>query len=63
MQPPSRKGEVPRAQRAFAASPDARRIKVELEAGNRYVAAKLTRVGLIYESGAIRRKEAGDGRP
>jgi hypothetical protein len=50
---------VLRAQRAFAESPDTRTLKRELRVGNRYVIAKLARMGLVYEQGVIRDRERG----
>ena len=58
----TRKGEVLRAQRAFAMAPDTRAIKREVDAGNRYVIGKLARMGLVCERGAIFRKGADDER-
>jgi hypothetical protein len=59
---PIHKGEVLRARAALAAAPDTRAIKREIKAGNRYVLAKLDRMGLVYDGGAIRRREDHDER-
>ena len=58
-----RKGEVMRAQRALAAKAARdpfghRKVHEECKRGNPYMLAKLARMGLTYEGGAIRRKES-----
>lgn len=57
----TRTREVLRAQRAFAKAPDTRTLKRELEAGNRYVIAKLARIGLTYDRGRIRKHNDASG--
>lgn len=56
----ARRGEVRRAQRAFEPG-NHRLLKGECAAGNRYVLAKLARLGLTYDSarGVIYREETG----
>jgi hypothetical protein len=62
MELPTRNREVLRAQRAFASAPDTRAIKREVEAGNRYVIAKLARMGLVCKGGVIYSKGDADER-